>query len=597
MRKSIERPDSMRGRVVAALRATELWPEERALQERWVHLVRSVVEKNASVKAKYKTPPIPMPVLTNIALLKLKFAFDNKEIASFIRGTGDIKRVARRREQEVKLLSVAYGDAQAKFPALIEALSSGAAFESVDLRQFLGPAGRNGASPQAPRPLPLHAARQLEGERWSDAFQSGEPNAICRLAEQYIDVGALQEANSLIDGILEDAKDHPGAWFLKARVLLREAGRVQRAGALFRIISKEADPLSPAEQHYEDLAFGEAMNVEALHRAAFDACVKALGLLSDTKSYEASAVHWSKDYGALRALRQEALRFVVAQAGERCNPYRNDSEIGARVKARLQAMRMLARQQGANAGHQVHTHSKKMRRRIRSEAEPLFSELTDRVVLAAYYELTEFSGAFVQNLSRLRLVALNFLRLVLPHDAYCQEVEKFVSALKVEYPPEAAQVFGRFQGPDDLGAWRLNLHAHLDAILSRTEQRELVRGLYRAWRNSVDRQRDDALRAIYDDDIRLQFDAGDPLGAYRIARAAESDGIYRRDDGHGALLLRRTAQRVLRTTGSPAADIQAAQNHVADAEMRSVAEAHYDDLLNDSDGYAVPEYLWDLGNE
>lgn len=60
---------SLRARVTAALDRVGLLPEDDNTKDTFIHLVRSVPEKDRDVEKRYPSP-IPIKVLENIALLR-----------------------------------------------------------------------------------------------------------------------------------------------------------------------------------------------------------------------------------------------------------------------------------------------------------------------------------------------------------------------------------------------------------------------------------------------------------------------------------------------------------------------------------------------
>lgn len=69
-----------------------LLPDDEDTKNSFIHLVRSVLEKDSDIKNRFSTP-IPMKVLENIALLKIAFGFNNREVASVVRG--DLSDIGR----------------------------------------------------------------------------------------------------------------------------------------------------------------------------------------------------------------------------------------------------------------------------------------------------------------------------------------------------------------------------------------------------------------------------------------------------------------------------------------------------------------------
>lgn len=596
MKRNTKRLASLRGRVIAALRRVNLLPNDAMLGEDFIHLVRSAVTVQPDIKKRYPEP-IPPRVLENVAMLKISFGLSNADIASII--SGDLiglEKTLRVRESEITFLAEAYAHAISKFPYLKNALTSGKSLEDIALFDTLFADRQShfviSATNDAgwPKPaIPLHMAEMLKKVRWSDKFQNNDPDAICLVAEKYIDVGAIDIAESLIDQVFEALPEHAGGLFQKARLLMSRSDQVMRQASRYRLMSEEAEALSAAEGHYEYMAGEEVDAARSLRLQAFSACVRAYKQLPENHDYEKSAIQWSADYGKLRGLRRKVLTFIVWEAGKLADPYNFSSPQHDRVKARL------GRDSKWPGAPRLTSDTEEMA--LLSE-QPLFSESTDKVVVSAYRELMSSSALTLENQDSIQLAGLNFIRLLVPAGLYQQEVSRFVARLKSGYAPSSGMFFGAFPGPYDMAQWRVVLHEHLDAIMSRAEQRDLVRSIYAKWVLSIDEKRDQALLSIFDDEVRLSALASDYLSAYQIACEAEEEGIYRRDDGYGALVLLRTAERAERSVGAEVPEPNFVARHLGDEDLRRVAEEYYEAQLNGWDTLEgpepFPEYLWDL---
>lgn len=597
MKKGNKQASSLRAGIMAALHRVGLLSENEETNDIFNRLVRGVLDTREEVKKRYPDQ-IPSRVLDNIAILKIAFGLTNPEIGQIIGGDlSKIDKTIRVRESEIGVLAAAYTQARSRFPHLKDALVSGERFEEIDLRNHLALGRVAPRDPHSKPSIPLHMAKALELVRWSDGFQDGDPDAICVAAEKYMAAGAIEIAEPLIEQALEAAPNHPGGWFQKARLLLKKSAQAVRQASLFRLMSEEADTLSAAEAHYEELAYDEADFSQNLRRQAFDACVKAYSLLPTREEYEREAIRWSSDYGTLRSLRVSVEEFIVREAGTRCNPYMCEYGLRERIEARLGRTRKLVfhpGREGVAPSNEWVTAPDEM---ARLAALPLFSEVADNVIVTAHKELMAPYGHFLDDRTSLQLSALNFLRLLVPPEDYRREVADFVERLKSGYAPDCGRYFGPYSEPDDpYTCWRLVLHEHLDTVMNRAEQRELVRAVYAAWVSSLNQRRDEALSSIYGDEIRLRLAAGDDLGAHQVASQAEADGIYRRDDGYGALVLRRTAQRAANSIGDAVKGHSSVVGHLRDNSMKMVAEEYYDALVSEWDALdgpdPFPEYLW-----
>ncbi|MDF1750458.1 MAG: hypothetical protein P1V34_16465, partial [Alphaproteobacteria bacterium] len=489
-----------------------------------------------------------------------------------------------------------YTSGKSAFPKLKEALSSGKSFEGLDLHGQLMLAQVAQEDNRSSFGAPLSMVMALETVRRSDGFQEGDPDAICLAAEKYMSMGAIEVAEPLIEQVLADFQNHPGGWFQKARLLLMKSSKAMRQASHYRILSEDADTLSAGEQYFEDLSYDEVAISQKLKQDAFEACVKAYGLLPDEKEYEQTAIQWSTDYGTLRTLRKSVRMFIVQEAGERCNPYRYDMDLHKKITARLRQMRKVKRDETQNINGSIPDDSETNQ----LMEQPLFSKSTDKIIVASYKELKKSTLTFQSGPKDWQLSALNFLRLLTSQEDYRLEVAEFVERLRSGYATRSGEYFGRFFEPDDPMTFRRSLlHEHLDVSMSRAEQRDLVRAVYTGWVSNVNGRRDEALLSIYDDEIRIKFAAGDYCGAYEAACMGEADGIYRRDDGHGALVIRRTAQHASLSLEGEMTGSLALTRVLEDESLKSVAENYYEDKMNEwyaDDPVPFPEYLWPPDN-
>ncbi len=104
----------------------------------------------------------------------------------------------------------------------------------------------------------------------------------------------------------------------------------------------------------------------------------------------------------------------------------------------------------------------------------------------------------------------------------------------------------------------------------------------------MEKRRQAAVVSIYDEEIRSLFAAGERLAAYQVACRGEAEGVYRRDEGWGALTLSRLAQYGATALGGIENSPEIIRQHLADTAMRDLAEDWYDDYyenqLEDEDG-------------
>jgi hypothetical protein len=576
--KNKENPNSQRSLIRMALHSAGI-PETEA----WIKQVASAFD-GASDEA-WRNPKL----LKNVAILQLAFGLRRKDIRPLLGGIGlapsTLGRALEAREAEISLLATLYGNAAPCFGELKEILSSGMPLDAVDLASLMRPATFGKSRTETPAGGPLQLLRFIEDIRKSDGFQEGTPESVCRVVEHYIQLGALKVADTLLEQALEQAPDHPGLWFQKSRLLMALSAQEGRSALHYGLMGAEADALSAAEAHWEMMASEHAGRSSDLRGQVFATCLKALALLPETSRYEAEARRWSADFGSLRKLRLDVLSLVVQEAGWRCDPYYSmDSVLYDRVQARLG--------RAPKAWQPQHGWVEDPVELARLAGHPLFSEANDRLIVQAYRELMAPHGLHRENTIQLRYLALNFIRLLAPA-AYPTEVKAFVMDLRNHHATTACSFFVGLDGfQSDFGTGRGTvLRQHLDAIMSRDEQRDLVQELFAkqmAWVTSL---RDDALRSNFDDEVRLQYACGDQLGAYDTACKAEAAGLYRRGDGHGALVLRRTAQRAAQTArGSGDAELadRIARQHLMDEAMATKAEEHFESYYADDDAPVSP---------
>lgn len=576
-RKNNERPNTFRSRVSAALFQMDLLSDYDEKQiNRFNYWVRSPFDTDPELKKTYVDGKVPAPInlLKNVALLKIFFGFTNQQIIPLIKNIFSdeyyIEKIISLRRSEVAEFFKTYNWANQRFPKLEDALSSGLSLEDIDLAGIM-PSSTPSDFLEAAKPLiPLHLAKCIEDVRWSDRYQEDDPDAICLVTESYIELGALDIAEALIEQALSKTPEHAGIWFQKTRLLMKKSAYAMKQSSYYQFSSEEADAMSAAESHWQEMAMEETSLAHDLRNSAFEACVKSYGFLPDNKKYERAAIKWSHDYGSLRELRHRILIFIVQEAGRLCNPYGGHDELRDRIKARLGRTRKLDLPSTA--------WSEDPEKMSRLAALPLFSEATDAVLVSAFKELMEGHWD-VGDKTSLQLSGLNFMRLLAPDD-YPVAVADFVDRLKTALASASGRYLGPFSGfsDEDEAGWRTVLHEHLDAVMTRQEQRDLVREMYGKWIAWVDKTRDATLSSLFDDEVRIRFAKGDKVGAYATACQAEDDGIYRRDEPNAALVLRRTAQWASQTPGPEQAQVNAdrLQQHLDDKDMEQLAEAHFD---------------------
>lgn len=582
--KNVPQPESNTWAMAKeALRKIDLLPENADLAIRHTRSVTDVfVIENAGTTKKIQgefRDKISVRLLANIAVLKLVFGFENRELVHAMLGEHvELEKAIRRKVPHIIQRAAAYAVAKDNFPALQAVLTSGRKFEDMDLfAELLAPPTfpEVHAVEDGKPALSLYMVQLTEKLIESEAFAARDPDALCLAAEHFATLGDDKRAWELVDEVIADAPDHPGAWYQKARLLLKQAAEGRRAAARMRMLSEEGEALSATESHFEEMAGDEVVSAQNLRRQAFDASLKAFCLLPGWVIYEKAAIKWSHDYGTLRQLRCKILEFIIREAGERCNPYWESGDLYERIEARLGRTREMVfppRPGYTGPGFEWVAAPEKM---ARLSALPLFSEDTDKMLPLAYEEFKKCGVN--ESFLGLQLSALNFLRVLAPSDVYRREVKEFADSLSWGYPHIVGWYFGVFPGHKDPGDRRKVLHEHLGSIMSPAAQRDFVGRIYTRWQDDVEKRRQEAVVSIYDEEIRSLFAAGDILAAYQVACRGEAEGVYRRDEAWGALTLRRLAQYGAAAAGGIDNSPEIIRQHLADTAMRDLAEDWYDD--------------------
>lgn len=565
-------------------------PDE--LVRKGVEDVRSVFKTNEEwTKKCLINGRVSSQAIRNAAILKIWCGFRDKEIREIFavdqRDDASLSRKLDTREKELQFRAAAYSYVSPRFEQIKPALLTGGDINSVKLPFSLV----QSAQPQRTAEqmaLPLSLIEAIDRVRDTPEFQAGDPNATAKVIEGYIELGATQIAHGLLDDALEDYPEHPGLWFQKARLLLvLSESQYALAGGYSRW-SEESEPLSAAENHWEEMALETQSQADSLRDSVFDVCVRAFGYLPDNKAYEASAPKWSRDYGEFRKLRKKILLYVVHDAGRKCDPHRGLwDRLHDKVLARLGRLTKW----GPGGNHVIDEESS-----AALVAEPIFSAEADNLVISAYKELFGEQPCVSTEHASVRLSALNFLRVYLPMDEYRVEVKKFVQVIRQVHGDGVTRFLAPYDGLQATFAplFRIVLHEHLDSVMTKQEQRDLIRETYKKWADWVLQFGEDTVKSVYDDEIRLHFGSKDYVAAYRTACDAEEAGTYRCDDGHGALMLKSTAAWFLEnpTEGSAESNLQVkARSHLADKAMCDLAREHFDRVYYD-DEYPTPELFY-----
>jgi len=529
--------------------------------------------------------------IKNVAILRVWCDFSASDIQELFpageRQEASVLRKLDLREEELRFRAAAYSYVSPRFEHIKPVLLTGGDINSVEL-PFSPVQSDQPQKASEHVALPLSLIEAIDRVRDTPEFQAGDPNATAKVIEGYIELGATQIAHGLLYDALADYPEHPGLWFQNARLLLVLSENQHALAGSYSRWSEESEPLSAAENHWQEMAFETQGQADSLRDSVFDVCVRAFGYLPDNKAYEASASKWSRDYGELRKLREKILLYIVHDAGRKCDPHRGRlDKLHDKVLARLGRLTKWEPGSGSVIGEE---------RTASLAAEPIFSAETDKLVVSAYKELFGEHPWVITEYASVRLSALNFLRIYLPTDEYRAEVEKFVQVLREIHGDDASRFLGPYDGLQAGFAplIRTVLHEHLDTALTRQEQRQLVHDIYKKWADWVLRLGADTTQSIYDDEIRIQFKTGDYEAAYRSACEAEETGSYRRDDGHGALMLKSTAAWVLDNTTRDRIEanlLDMARSHLADKAMCDLAREHFEQVYDD-DEYPAPELFY-----
>jgi len=277
-----------------ALQRINMLPNNAELAIRHIRSVTDVfvikaAETTKSIQKEFRDK-ISVRLLANIAVLKLIFGFENRELVHAMLGEpAEIEKAITRKAPDITKRAAAYAVAKDKFPELKAVLLSRRKFEDIDLyAELLAP-------PTSPElrvvedgqpALPLYMVQLTEKLIESEAFSAREPDALCLAAEHFSTLGDNERAWELIDDVIADAPDHPGAWYQRARLLLKQAAEGRRAAARTRMLSEEGEALSATEVHFQEMTGREHLSLDKLRRHAFDASLKAFSLLSGRVEYE-----------------------------------------------------------------------------------------------------------------------------------------------------------------------------------------------------------------------------------------------------------------------------------------------------------------------
>lgn len=571
-----EDPNSFSSHIRAAIRAAGLRipPDD---QKHFLDQVLSVVTKDPETKddpegrSELRGKATPA-VLRNVVTLMWSFGFIAADIRPMLKADRldpeKVRTIVGLRRKEITFLAASYGRAVSDFGALEEALLAAPTLGAVNLTEELAKRSERATVTEQQPAKALRLVRFIEDIRGSEEFQDGSPDAVCKIVERYIDVGALKIAEGLLDQAFTQTDNHAGLWFQKARLLLAQSEREASAASRYRFMEEESEALSAAEQHWGYMADDHEGQAVDLRLKVFDVCVEALRLLPSRGGYGEAGRKWSTGWESMNNLRRQILINVVREAGLRTDPYRPFGGVENQVLARHGRLKTFKPELGFVVDREECE---------RLSAGPLFSEAKDAVLIAAYDELMA-DHMIWEIRPRLRLLALNYIRLTAP-DRYAGEVAHFVEDLKVMGGEAACSIVGPFDAIPVAGEvpWRIVMTEHLSAIMDRAAQRELAIDLHRRWMAWVEQMQAKTVAAMYVDEARLHFVAGRWHEAYKVACEGEEKGVLQRSDDMAAFVLRQTAlaaAKAAHDAGDRALMEEIAARHLRDSGMANLARAH-----------------------
>ncbi len=520
---------------------------------------------------------IPPRLLQNVTILSSMFGLTTQQISNLIY---EEKKISDDKlDLALEMLrhkAGVYSGAASVFSNVCKQISGKTPLEELKLLNIIQSASSN-IFPATPAVGGVKLVNAIEDLTLEDGYQEGEPSAVCKVVEHYIDLGAFKIAQGLLNQALEQAENHAGLWFLKARLSLLLSSMENRKAFNYRLSQEWADPMSREEENYqflEDEAAGKAYD---WREQVFEICLKAFSLLPDLDAFDKDARQWSNDFGDCRKLRENIIHRIVHEAGRKCWPFiGNDNK---RVLARL----------GRCAKYippETWVIDEEENKRL--SKEPVFSSENDRIVISAYKEwITDKYYSHGLAIGPY-LWALNLVRVFLP-EQYRDAVSEFIQKIKELPPQTACDLLRPYDGiQNDYGSDNIGtlLHDHLDAVMSRDEQRRFSIELYEAWESDIHQKRDNTLRSIYDDQIRAQFEAGQCGSAYSLACQAEDEGVFLRSNGSDALRLKRTAQwaaQDARKRDDACGETEITERHLQDEAMSKLAESYFDTVYEDWD--------------
>lgn len=566
--------------------------------EKLVDRVRAIFRDTPYVNTDSKVHKAHPKVIKNITVLVSLFNAEPNAVKDLL--CNDDPRKLIRALEELKSKSEILASASDFVPVINNWLQEGISIEDFQLDELIKPSRIKTNSKMI-----IGGVEDVQALEEIDSLDDDELsiNAICKKVEIHIGLGNLKLANDFLhDGLAKD-EQHAGLWFQKARLFLKLSAVENQKAFMNRLYKVEiAEPMSGQEEMYQQLEDEAETKAFEFKEQVFDACIKAMSLLPAKEVWGEQAREWSEKFGNYLDLRREVIQLIIREAGTRCMPF--DNGRNDRVLARLGRCThypYLGKPLDEDIGEDRFQKAIDHDANERLSKEPIFSIETDIVISDVCDEWREnrLSDRARYNLD-MRLLFLNIVRAFQP-SKYVDEVSLFIERIKQSHPSETYKFFSRFDGfKENCGQWNWGtvLHDHLDCILTRDEQRELIRNEYSSYIKSIQDDCHDALCSVYDDEIRIAFENKKIEQVYELACKAEEDRIYRRENDKEALRLKRSAQWA-RLNAQQQNKQELVENinssHLNDRKMSDRAEKYFKSQydFNDMDEY-IPDFFEDI---
>lgn len=634
MSKTTPMETSIRERVSLAIEDVGLRIQAPELLEQFIKAVCYLIEQETNNDGKKASQPIwedyegapPMKVVRNLVILRHLMAFSKHEINTCIKAMkeekSDAMAFASLGEKKQRLIE-ARGDihahARANFPALLAELRKGTPLDEMDLAAALKKEGNTHPTQNDPPPsdhltedrkqiLPISQVVEIEELMEREEYQNGEADAIFLVAERFLFLGEFATAGHFITQIRENSPDHPGAYALEAKIGLTLHQRADLEAERNRSRITQMPPPKEVEEILIFRAEVAQRDAETFVAQACEAAIKTLLFLPDAEP-ERATLSQREAWDRLQAYRVVFASFIVDMVGSCLNPHA-DSPLRTKILACLDRLTKLnlshtAPPREATTANDLNPPDRPVHK---PQVQAVFSKDLDDFLLkraVGFMIIRQRSDQWPSS----EFNALNIIRALGSREDHALFAGIFIERLRDSHPLDGedgagerfARLFGEIpaaDGPPVRDAWRIALHEHLDAVMSREEQHEMIQTAYQRWEEEI-RRRGVAVRAsLLYDEIRRKWAGGDLRGAYGRACEGEAQGLYRRDEAHGALTLRRLAQRLLRHPDAPQDLLDKARAHLQDAAMEHIAEALSREILNSDDDRRWPDgdFRWPLND-